>query len=129
MALLKDKVILVPDHRGSRVFEDLKAQGFNVRVMRDRQWLELSPRVHVLCIPDYNQDAILLLDVNGRLVLNFNDAGNRGWGGFVRRLVKQYSRSFLLSLAGGGADMMNFFDEDGRRLPPPAMTPIGVTLT
>jgi len=72
LALLKDKVILVPDHRGSRVFEDLKAQGFNVRVMRDRQWLELSPRVHVLCIPDYNQDAILLLDVNGRLVLNFN---------------------------------------------------------
>jgi len=129
LALLKDKVILVPDHRGSRVFEDLKAQGFNVRVMRDRQWLELSPRVHVLCIPDYNQDAILLLDVNGRLVLNFNDAGNRGWGGFVRRLVKQYPRSFLLSLAGGGADMMNFFDEDGRRLPPPRMTPIGVTLT
>jgi len=80
------------------VFEDLKAQGFNVRVMRDRQWLELSPRVHVLCIPDYNQDAILLLDVNGRLVLNFNDAGNRGWV-VVRRLVKQYSRSFLLSLA------------------------------
>jgi len=95
MALLKDKVILVPNHRGSRVFEDLKAQGFNVRVMPDRQWLELTPRVHALCIPDYNQDAILLLDVNGRLVLNFNDAGNRGWGGFVRPLVKQYARSFL----------------------------------
>jgi len=29
------------------VFDDLKAQGFNVRVMRDRQWLELTPRVHV----------------------------------------------------------------------------------
>jgi len=49
-----------PDHRGSRVFEDLKAQGFNVRVMRTGS-ARLSPRVHVLCIPDYNQDAILLL--------------------------------------------------------------------
>ena len=129
LALLRDKVILIPDHRGSRVLEDLKAQGFNVRVMRDREWLELTPRVHVLCVPDYNQDAILLADVNGRLVLNLNDAGPRGWGGFVREMVKRYHRSFLLSLVGRGADMMNFFDEDGRRLPLPERTPLGATLS
>ena len=128
LAQLKDKVILVPDHRGSRVFDDLKAQGFDVRVMRDREWLELTPRLRVLCIADYNQDAVLLADVNGRLVLNLNDAGPRGWGGFVRNVVKRYKRSFLLSLVGGGADMMNYFDEDGRRLPPPAKTPLGATL-
>jgi hypothetical protein len=129
LALMKDKVILVPDHRGSRVFEDLKMQGFNVRVMPDREWLELTPRVHVLCIADYNQDAILLADVNGRLVLNLNDAGPRGWAGFVRKVVRQYSQSFLLSLVGGGADMMNFFGEDGRRLPRRPKTPAGATLS
>jgi hypothetical protein len=128
LAQLRDKVILVPDHRGSRVFDDLKAQGFDVRVMRDREWMELTPRVRVLCIADYNQDAILLADVNGRLVLNLNDAGPRGWGEFVRALVTRYPRSFLLSLVGRGADMMNFFDEDGRRIPPPAKTPLGAVL-
>lgn len=129
LAQLKDKVILVPDHRGSRVFDDLKNQGYNVRVMRDREWLELTPRLRVLCIADYNQDAILLADVDGRLVLNLNDAGARGWAGFVRKVVKQYHRSFLLNLVGRGADMMNFFDEDGRRLPLPDKTPLGATLS
>jgi hypothetical protein len=129
LATLRDKVILVPDHRGSRIFDDLKAQGFNVRVMQDRTWFELSPRVRVLCIPDYNQDAILLADVNGRLVINMNDAGDRGWGGFVRKVVRRYPRSFLLSLVGGGADMLNFFDEDGQHLPPPPKTPLGKTLS
>lgn len=129
LAQLKEKIILVPDHSGSRVFNDLKAQGFNVQVMPDRQWVEVSPRIRVLCIPDYNQDAVLLADVNGRLIVNFNDAGDRGCGGLVRKLVGQYPRSFLLSLVGGGADMLNFFDEDGRRLPPPPKTPLGATLS
>jgi len=129
IAQLKDKVILVPDHRGSRVFDDLKQQGFNVRVMRDREWMELTPGIRVLCIADYNQDAILLADVNGRLVMNLNDAGDRGWGGFVRKVASQYQRSFLLNLVGRGADMMNFFDEDGHRIPPPAKTALGATLS
>jgi hypothetical protein len=129
LAQLRDKVILVPDHRGSRVFDDLKAQGFDVRVLRDREWLELTPRVHVLCVADYNQDAILIADVNGRLVLDLNDAGPRGCAAFVQRLVKQYDRSILLSLVGRGADMMNFFGEDGRRLPVPDKTPLGATLS
>ena len=129
MALLRDKKILVPDHVGSRVYDDLKAQGYDVRVMRDREWVELSPRVRVLCIADYNQDAILLADVNGRLVVNLNDAGPRGWGGFVRKTIAQYKRSILLTLVGRGADMMNFFDESGARLPPEPKTPLGATLS
>src|SRR3954463_6877603 len=129
LALLREKAILVPNHRGSRVFDDLKSQGFNVRVLPDREWIELTPRVRVLCIPDYNQDAILLVDVNGRLVLDLNDAGDRGWGTFVRSTASRYPRSFLLNLVGRGADMMNFFGEDGRRLPPPAKTPLGGTLS
>jgi hypothetical protein len=129
LALLKDKILLLPDHRGSRVLDDLKAQGFKVQVMEDRTWLAISPRVRVLCIADYNQDAILLADVNGRLVVNMNDAGDRGCGGFVRKIIKQYPRSFLLTLVGRGADMMNFFGEDGQRFLPPPKSQLGATLS
>ncbi|MFL5397907.1 MAG: MBL fold metallo-hydrolase [Myxococcales bacterium] len=129
MALLKDKIILVPDHRGKRIYEDLRAQGFNVQIAPDYQWIELSPRVRVLSIADYNQDGVLICDVNGRLVLNLNDASDRGWGGFVRKLARKYSRVFILSLCGfGDADMMNFWGEDGRMLPLPEKTPLGRTL-
>ncbi len=131
LALLRDKKILVPDHVGGRVFKDLKEQGFDVHVLPDRAWVELSPRLRVMSIPDYNQDAVLLADVGGVLVANLNDAGPRGWGRFVRRIVGSYARSFLLALSGyGDADMMNFFDEKGAPLPPPAArrTPVGQTI-
>jgi hypothetical protein len=130
LAELKDKTILVPDHRGARVCNDLRAQGYDVQVLPDRKWFELSPRVKVLCIADYNQDGVLICDVNGRLVLNLNDAGDRGWGGFVKKLARGYSRVFLLNLCGfGDADMINFWGEDGRMLPLPARTPLGATLS
>jgi hypothetical protein len=129
MALLKDKTVLVPDHRGGRILNDLRSQGFNVQVLPDRQWFELSPRVRVFSIADYNQDGVLICDVNGRLVLNLNDAGDRGWGGYVKKLARKYSRVFVLTLCGfGDADMMNFWGEDGRMLPLPEKTPLGRTL-
>ena len=59
LQLLRDKKILVPDHVGRRVHDDLLAQGFDVRIAADREWIQLSPRVRVLCIADYNQDGIL----------------------------------------------------------------------
>jgi hypothetical protein len=129
MELHRDKTLLLPNHRGGRMQKELQEQGFRVQVLPDRTWFELSPRVHVLCIPDYNQDAVLLADVNGRLVVNLNDAGDRGCGWFVRRIVRRYKRSFLLSLVGRGAGMMNYFDEDGHRLPPEPKTPVGQTLS
>src|SRR5205085_6715845 len=130
LALLKDKIILVPDHRGKRIYEDLRGQGFNVQILPDYQWVELSPRVRVFSIADYNQDGVLICDVNGRLVLNLNDASDRGWGGYVRKLTRKYRRSFMMNLAGfGDADMLNLWDEDGNRLPLPARTPLGLTLS
>lgn len=131
LALLKDKVVLVPDHQGHRIHDDLVAQGYKVQTLADRQWLQLSPRVRVMCIPDVNQDAVLLIDVGGVLVVNLNDASDRGWGRFVRRIIRGYPRSFLLALSGyGDADMINYFTEDGRPIPPPAAqrTPVGQTI-
>lgn len=120
LALLRDRKILLPDHVGHRILDDLKGQGFDVTTMTDRRWYTLSPRVKAMCISDYNQDAILLVDINGRLVFNRNDASDHGWESYVHGIVKQYDVSFLLALSSrfGDADMINYHDENGRRIPP-----------
>jgi len=115
---LRQKKFLLPDHVGKRISDSLKEQGFDVRIMMDRKWYPLSEHIRVLCISDFNQDAILLVDINGRLVFNRNDASDHGWESFVRRIVKRYDISFLLALSSrfGDADMINFCDEDGRHI-------------
>ncbi len=131
LGLLKDKTILVPNHFGGRIQADLTAQGFRVQTIVDREWRQLSPRVRVMSLPDYNQDAVLLIDLDGTLLVNLNDAGDRGHGPLIRKLVKSSQRSFLLALSGyGDADMINFKTEDGQSIPPQAAlkTPPGRTI-
>src|SRR5689334_13181622 len=119
---LRGKHVLLPDHVGGRIAQFLRDAGHDVRVLPDRQWVRVSPRVRICSISDYNQDAVLLVDVNGRLVVDLNDAQDSGWWHFVRKVVRDSDRSFLLALSGwGDADMINFFDADGRRIDPPAL--------
>jgi hypothetical protein len=126
LPLFSGKKILVPDHVGGRIHRDLLAQGFDARLMPDGKWLRLSPRIRVLCVADYNQDAILLVEIGDRLIVNLNDASNRGWGRRVRDAIRRYPVSFLMALHGyGDADMLNYFDERGERLPLPARDPLG----
>lgn len=111
-----DKKILLPDHVGGRIHKGFREAGLDVTVLRDRVWHRLSDRVSVLCIANHNQDGILLANVNGRLLVNMNDAT---WlhGGlpFIRGVVKRFDKSFLLRLTGyGDADMINFRDEEGQ---------------
>jgi len=80
--------ILLPDHQGGRIQRDLEALGLHVRILKSRVWQQLSDRIRVMSIADYNQDAVLLIDVGGRLILNFNDAGDRGWGAFVKTISR-----------------------------------------
>jgi hypothetical protein len=128
VSLFQKHKILLPDHYGGRIAADLKSRGFDVSILRDKEWVVLSPRIKVLCIADYNQDAILLIDINGRLVVNLNDATDRGWAAFVRRVIQRYQKSFLLALSGyGDAMMINYFNEEGVRIVPRAAKkhPIG----
>lgn len=119
LKLLKDKKIFLPDHVGGRIYEDLKEQGYQVTVLKDRVWVRLSEHIRILTVADYNQDAVLLVDIKGRLIVNTNDASDRGWGYFVKKLAKEYRVSFLLCLSGyDDADMINFFDESGKRILP-----------
>jgi len=118
--LFRDKQILVADHVGDRIRNDLTGEGFDVKVLPDRQWVNLTDRIRVLCIADYSQNSVLLVDMDGKLLVNLNDGIDRGWGRFVRKIVAGYEDSFLLALTGyGDADMINFYDEDGDFVTPP----------
>src|SRR5262249_3774110 len=90
-----------------------------VTELADRTWVPFTPRLKVYCIPDYAQNAALLVDVNGRLFVNLNDVSYQGDYGLIRRIAARYRTSYLLKLFGyGDADMINFFDEAGRRVVP-----------
>jgi len=118
---LRDKTVLLPDAVGGRLARDLQKLGYQVRILQDRVWNPISKRIKILCIADCNQDAILLADINGRLVVNLNDASDRGWGRFVKRVIGNYDTSFLLRLSGfGDADMINLYHEDGTFITPPS---------
>src|SRR5713101_984336 len=118
LPLFRHTRVLLPDHVGGRIAADLTRGGYRVEVLPDQQWVRLTDRVRVLCIADASQDAVLLVDIDGCLVVNLNDAQDRGWGGLVRRIVREFPRSFLLRLSGyGDADMINFVDEAGVRVP------------
>ena len=118
LPLFRDARILLPDHVGGRIARELARDGYRVEVLADRTWVRISDRVRVLCIADEGQDAVLLIDVGGRLVVNLNDAQDRGWGHLVKRVIRHFPQSFLLRLSGyGDADMINFVDEDGAPIP------------
>ena len=87
----KKKKILLPDHHGGRIKNELSEHGFDVHVIKDKEWFKISDKIRILCLSDYNQDAILLIDINGRLIVNMNDAPGHGWGSFVRE-TKTISR-------------------------------------
>jgi hypothetical protein len=118
---IRGRHILLADHVGGRIANDLRAQGFDVTILADRQWVELSPRIKVFCISTMIQDSVLLVDVNGRLFVNLNDAGSRDCTLLIRKITAQYKHSYMLALSGyGDADMINFYDEDGTFIVPQA---------
>ena len=121
LPLLRGKTILLPDHHQSRIKKDLDKMGHSTRVLPHKKWVNVSEHVRLQCISDYYQDAILLIDVHGRLLVNTNDAIDRGWGRHVRKIVRAYNNTFLLSLLGyGDADMINYYREDGSFIAPKA---------
>lgn len=126
---LRDKTILVPDHYGGRMARELRGLGFTVQVLECGEWFPVSDRVRLASLANYNQDATAFLDIDGHLVIDANDAGNRGSGIFLNRQRARFTkRTILACLTGyGDADMINFFDEQGNRVPPAAAarTPCG----
>src|SRR5262249_4400290 len=60
-----------------------------------------------------------LIDAAGVLLLNQNDSPFLGDNAFFRRLCRQYTNSYLLALCSVDADMINYMDDEGRRVMAP----------
>ncbi|RJP67591.1 MAG: MBL fold metallo-hydrolase [Comamonadaceae bacterium] len=108
---------LLSDHHGSRIHRELTAAGHEVQVLRDRVWVPLSRRIKVMSFANQNQDSVLLIDINGRLVIDANDSPDFGASWHIKRIARQYRHVYMCQLHGwGGADMMNLFGPDGAPL-------------
>jgi hypothetical protein len=132
LQLLGHKKILLPDHIGGLIRNGLIGRGFDVTVLKDCRWVKLSDRIRILSIADYNQDGVLLVDIDGRLIVNMNDAGDHGWGSFVKKVIRRYDVSFMLHLAGfGDSDMINLYRDDGTFVVPRAAKahPVGRSMS
>ena len=96
LELLAGKEILLADHVGGIIRQGLSERGFQVRVLKDREWTPLSERVRIMSIADYNQDGILLVEMNGRLIVDLNDADRPD--GILGR-ASSYQLSFATTLS------------------------------
>ncbi len=61
------KKLLLPDHVGSRIYDDLKNKDFAIKVLPDRKWVDLTSNIRVMCITTIMQDSILLLSIGKKL--------------------------------------------------------------
>jgi hypothetical protein len=129
----REQTILLPNHYGKRIYNGLQQEGFKAEILQDKKWYRLSDKVRVMCFADMFQDAVLLIDINGRLIVNTNDASRALiWNHEVRRIIKKFDKTFLLSLTGhGDAEMINFRDESGNLVEPPELmkkNPLGAMI-
>ena len=115
---LRGKHIFVSDHVGRRIADFLTECGFRTTIMRDRQWVEVSPRIHMQSLAHYNQDSILLIDIDGTLIIDMNDTPSTVWQGYIKRMAKHYHDVVLLRWSGFGDAENNYFDESGRQITP-----------
>lgn len=114
----KDKTILLADHVGNRIKDNLIELGFNVKILTDRKWIKLSNKIKIFSIADYAQNSILLIDINEHLFVNLNDSPERWWGRTIKKIIKRYDNSYVLKLMGASdADMINFYNEKGEPMP------------
>jgi hypothetical protein len=123
----KNNIILLGDHVGKRILTDLRSQGFNVVVLKDRSWTELSKNISVMSVSTKIQDTILIIKIKDDIFINLNDAGPMNHR-FIKKVVKKFKRKFLLSISGwGDADMINFYDKDDKFIEPLAAkkNPVG----
>jgi hypothetical protein len=109
---------LLPDHYDDDIATNLRGRGFDVTVLPYRTWRVLTPDVRVMCIDNINQDAILVIEAEGSLIIDLNDSPLCGEFNFLRRLIRSYPRekTWLLALCSVDADMFNFVDESGQSL-------------
>ena len=114
----KNNTILLGDHVGKRILNDLKSQGYSVQILKDKVWTELSKNISVMSVSTKIQDTILIVKIKDDIFINLNDAGPINYR-FIKKIVEKFKRKFLLSISGwGDADMINFYDKDNNFIEP-----------
>ena len=114
----KNNNIILGNHLGGRIYNDLKNQGFKVTILEEKKWINLSKNISVMSLSTKIQDTILLIKVNNDIFINLNDAGVQ-YSKFIKKIIKNFNRKFLLSISGwGDADMINFYDQDDNFIEP-----------
>ena len=114
----KNNIILLGDHAGNRMLDDLNNQGYTVQILKDKTWTQLSKNVSIMGISTKIQDTILLIKVNQDIFINLNDAGPYHHR-FIKKTIEPFKRKFLLSISGwGDADMINFYDHNDNFIEP-----------
>jgi hypothetical protein len=118
----RGKKVLLPDHYSSEIADHLRDDGFDVTVLKYRQWTKLADGLEVLCIENWNQDGILVIRAGDALLLNTNDSPLFGEGPFLRKLVREHpnQKTYIFALCAIDADMLNIVDSsDNRVIEPP----------
>lgn len=118
--LIGKSKILIADHYGDRIINDLRKNNFNCIKLESNKWLELSKNIRVKHFADWNQDTALLIEFQKKdIILNLNDGMAYGWTNTIKSILKDYDNRFLLKLINwGDADMLNFYDERGQFIIP-----------
>ena len=66
----KNNKIILGDHVGKRIFNELKNHGYKVSILKERIWTELSKNISVMSISTKIQDTILLIRINKDIFIN-----------------------------------------------------------
>ena len=126
----KDKIFLIADHYGDRIFNDLSKQ-YNCIKLKSNTWFEVSKNIRVKSFSDWNQDSSLIIEINKTdIILNLNDGSGLGWSKEIKNTIKKYKNRFLLKLINwGDADMINFYNHHNEFILPLAAEkkPCGVS--
>ena len=109
--LFKDKVFLVADHYGDRIYNDLKNK-FKCQKLKSNEWFQISKNIRIKSFADWNQDSALLIEIGKNdIIFNLNDGSALGWSNEIKKIISNYKNKFLLKLINwGDADMINFFN-------------------
>ena len=116
--LPRGKTILLPDHYHPEIRDTLIGDGFDVRVLPYKKWVKLNDHVEVLCLDNWNQDAVLVIRAGDALLINLNDSPLFGEGAFLRSLVRRHpnKKTYLFALCAVDADMINFVNANDQRV-------------
>lgn len=115
--LFKKNKILISDHFGSRIYKDLKAEDYDITILEDRKWINLSKNISIMSIITNIQDSILLVRVNNDIFINLNDAGPNSTK-FIKKTIAKFRRKFLLCISLVAGNMSNFYDDNDNFIEP-----------